>query len=256
MSSILVILTLFTSLTTAITLTTFQPISGFSTACDNAYNTPLDGCSASGFSTGDCSMACISFLDALTKVLNADCAGTNAFPNTLIAAFFNGQGTETLCPNVQSGGGSGSAESGTSAATTSIPAVLGHQGGEASAATYATYSFSAVPPTTSVASTTTSSSSTSHSSSASDTADIAATTTRTTFAQTTVTPEATQSINPSLSSSTSSSAKSKSTSNSSGNNGGGGTILDVGSNASCHNAKIEAWVLFLLAGSAGLLGFI
>lgn len=254
-SSIFALLTLFPSLITAITLTTIQPISGFSTTCDDAYNTPLSGCSASDFSSGDCSMDCISFLEALTKVLNADCTGTSAYPNTLIAAFFNGQGTETLCPNVLNGGGSGSRNSGGSAAATSVPAVLGHQGGEASVATYAKYSFSAVPPST--ATTTTSTSSTSSSATApSNTANSDATTTEIIFAKTTVVPEATPPINPNLSLSTSSSSTSTSTSKSSGNGGGAGTILDVGSDGSGHSVRIETWVLLLLAGSAGLLGLL
>jgi len=253
-SSIFGLLTLFPSLITAITLATFQPISGFSTTCDNAYNTPLSGCSASDFSSGDCSMDCISFLEALTKVLNADCTGTSAYPNTLIAAFFNGQGTETLCPNVLNGGGSGSRNSGGSAAATSVPAVLGHQG-EASVATYAKYSFSAVPPST--VTTTTSTSSTSSSATApSNTANSDATTTEIIFAKTTVVPEATPPINPNLSLSTSSSSTSTSTSKSSGNGGGAGTILDVGSDGSGHSVRIETWVLLLLAGSAGLLGLL
>ncbi|KAK4694792.1 hypothetical protein P7C71_g2850, partial [Lecanoromycetidae sp. Uapishka_2] len=252
-SSILAILILAPSLTAAITLSTFQPISGFSDTCNNAYNTPLNGCTASDFSTGDCSMSCISFLDALTKVLNADCTGTSAYPNTLIAAFFNSQGTQTLCPNVLSGDNSGSGNSGASSAATSVPAVLGHQGGEASVATYATLSFSAVPPTTSSDSTTSASSSSSSAVEASDTNGPAATTTKTTFAKTTVMPEATQPINPSLSLSTSTSSTSASTPKSSGNNGGGGTILDVGSNSARQNTRIGVWVLFLLTGSVGLL---
>lgn len=92
----------------AITLTQFQPISGFTDQCTKAYNTPLSACSTSDFqSGGSCSTGCISFLQQLTQVINTQCKGISAFPNTLIGLFFAHEGVSTLCPNsVGSSGGS------------------------------------------------------------------------------------------------------------------------------------------------------
>ena len=266
---IIALLTIIPSLinANAITLTTWQPISGFSTACDNAYNTPLNGCEPSDFASRDCSMTCIAFLDALTKVLNADCTGTSAYPDTLIAAFFDGKGTQTLCPNVLSGGGSGSGSgqsagsaATTSAAATSAAGILGHQGNEASAApSYTSYSSIAEKLifTTIVTPTHSATSVISSAASSSSTADSAATTTKVTFAETTVVPESTQPsstlTNPSA---TSTKSTSTPTSTSGSNGGGGGTILDVGSSSSSHSMRIESWVLPLLTGFAGLFGIL
>lgn len=86
----------------AISLADFQPINGFSDQCTQAYNTQLQGCSQSDFHNGGshCSTECIAYLTALTKILNQDCAGTSALPNTLMGLFFIQRGTATLCPNV------------------------------------------------------------------------------------------------------------------------------------------------------------
>lgn len=226
----------------AITLSSFQAIDGFSTACVNAYNTPLSGCTTSDFSSGQCSTTCITFLDSLTNVLNAVCQGSSAYPNTLVGAFFQGEGTATLCPNVigqESGGGKGSAPSGT-------------DGLQSSASPYIQ---STVKATTSTIITTRS-----ISASMSSTASVVATTTSQVIISATVitntppppsTTASSKSTSPTSTLSSSSSALTSSGSCDGGN--GGGTILDVGSSSACHNARIEAWVLFLLAGSAGLV---
>ncbi|KAL2048377.1 hypothetical protein N7G274_000288 [Stereocaulon virgatum] len=230
----------------AITLSSFQAIDGFSTACVNAYNTPLSGCTASDFSSGQCSTTCITFLDSLTNVLNAVCQGSSAYPNTLVGAFFQGEGTATLCPNVvgqESGGAKGSAPTGTEGLPSST----------------SSYTQSTVKAMTSTIIATRS-----VSASTSSTASVVATTTSVVIVSATVVPNApphllttasSKSTSPtSTPSSSSSSSSSALTSSGSGGGGnGGGTILDVGSSSACHNARIEAGVLSLLAGLAGLV---
>lgn len=83
----------------ALTLTNFQQISGFNTACTNAYNTPLTDCSTSDFAGQGCSAKCIGFLDDLTTTLLYACSGTSVYPNTLIGLFFHNEGVQTLCSN-------------------------------------------------------------------------------------------------------------------------------------------------------------
>ncbi|KAL2049405.1 hypothetical protein ABVK25_010309 [Lepraria finkii] len=224
----------------AITLSSFQPINGFSTACVNAYNTPLSGCTASDFSSGDCSTSCIEFLDSLTNVLNAECQGSSAYPDTLVGAFFQGEGTSTLCPNVK-GQGSGGGGRSVSSATDVLTALA------------SSYTHGTVQATTSTIIATKS-----ISDATSSTASAASTTTSQVILTAAVTPNPPSSLRSTITaqskSSTSRSSSSTSTSSSSGGGGnGGGTILDVGSSSASHNAKIEAWVLFLLAGSAGLV---
>ncbi|KAL9594748.1 MAG: hypothetical protein Q9219_006860 [cf. Caloplaca sp. 3 TL-2023] len=84
-----------------LSLSELQPIAGFSDACTAAYNTPLTPCTISDFYEGaTCSAQCIAFLEAMTKLLNDDCRGTTAFPNTLIGMFFQKTAVKRLCPNV------------------------------------------------------------------------------------------------------------------------------------------------------------
>lgn len=235
----------------AITLDQFQPIDGFSQACVNAYTTPLSGCTASEFRSRSCSITCIKFLDALTQILNSECGGTSAYPNTLIGAFLRNEGTSTLCQNVLGGSGGtnyastpvvGQASASTSSIYTSTPTT-----------TQSSYSSDTLPilsaaPSQSFMSTST----------PSTTASAAATTTQIAVVNTTVSPQS-----PSLPSSPSSTENlhtapsTASTSNDSKTKSGGGgadrgSPLDVGSSAASHNARIEAWVLGLMVGSAGL----
>ncbi|KAL8727228.1 MAG: hypothetical protein Q9166_006192 [cf. Caloplaca sp. 2 TL-2023] len=83
-------------------LTELQPIAGFSDACTQAYATPLTDCTTTDFYKGStCSPKCIAFLEAMTTLLNDECRGTTAFPNTLIGMFFGKTAVEQLCPGVE-----------------------------------------------------------------------------------------------------------------------------------------------------------
>lgn len=248
-----VCLLIATSISTisAVTLGQFQPIDGFSQACVNAYNTPLSGCAPSDFESGACSTTCIAFLEALTRVLNSECMGTSAYPNTLIGSFFKDQGTSTLCPNVL--GGSGGTNYGTTTVVARASASISGQSPSTSTTTATSYTSDTLPilsaaPSQSFISTSTTSASTS----------AAATTTEIAIVDTTVSPQPSSPQASSTSterlqtkiSTTSTSSNSKTTS--SGGGGDGGSPLDVGSSAASHNARIEAWALALMAGSAGL----
>lgn len=238
----------------AITLNQFQPIDGFSQACVNAYNTPLSGCTASDFKQGSCSTTCIAFLEALTQVLNANCGGTSAYPNTLIGSFFQNEGTSQLCPNIMSGNGG----SGGGVTTGFIGATTYALDPNPSTSTYTPLSFTtATLPLLSAAPTTSTSSTTPSSSSAS----AAATTTQIAIINTTVVPN-TPSASASSSSTGHSRTKASSTSSSSSStatsgkgDNSGGSPLDVGSSSSAsnYNTMIQVWILSLMVGSAGLL---
>ncbi|MCJ1238584.1 hypothetical protein MMC14_006574 [Varicellaria rhodocarpa] len=85
---------------TAVDLSQFQQINGFSPACTNAYNTPIPGCSPLDFASNrPCSNTCIAGLQTITSLLNSACAGTQADPSSLIGHFFQGTGVTALCPN-------------------------------------------------------------------------------------------------------------------------------------------------------------
>ncbi|MCJ1257877.1 hypothetical protein MMC24_005705 [Lignoscripta atroalba] len=85
----------------AIDLSDFQKIAGFSAACTNAYNTPINGCTASDFTSRQpCSTRCVRCLETITNVIISACEGTKADPTTLIGMFFTGEGVNALCPNV------------------------------------------------------------------------------------------------------------------------------------------------------------
>lgn len=157
-----------------------------------------------------------------------------------MGAFFQGEGTSTLCPNVK-GQGSGGGGRSVSSATDVLTALA------------SSYAHGTVQATTSTIIATKS-----ISDATSSTAGAASTTTSQVILTAAVTPNSPSSLRPTITAqskfSTSRSSSSTSTSSSSGGGGnGGGTILDVGSSSASHNAKIESWVLFLLAGSAGLV---
>lgn len=83
----------------SVTLSEFQQINGFSAQCTRAYNTPIPNCTPNDFVNDNaCSQACISGLEALTSLINTECAGTSTSPNTLIGLFFEGKGVQALCP--------------------------------------------------------------------------------------------------------------------------------------------------------------
>ena len=241
----------------ALTLSNFQQINGFSAACTNAYNTPLTDCINSDFTGRGCSTRCVGFLDSLTNTLEAECLGQSAYENTLIGLFLAGQGVQTLCSNVggssSSSGGNG-VQSAVGAASASIT----------STSTSSSTSSSSIPSYTT--STSTSSTPLAAASSSSTTiVPAAATSSTTTIVPTTVTPEPTSTSvavvgttvtpeSPSYTSTSTSHTKSStstsSTSTSTGGGNGGGTPLVIGSSAS-HDAAVSVWLLALLAGSAG-----
>ncbi|KAL8997456.1 MAG: hypothetical protein Q9188_006319 [Gyalolechia gomerana] len=82
-------------------LSDLQPIAGFSDVCTQAYDSPLTDCTISDFYVGaTCSPKCIAYLEAITKLLNDECRGITAFPDTLIGMFFQKTAIKKLCPNV------------------------------------------------------------------------------------------------------------------------------------------------------------
>ena len=238
----------------ALTLTTFQSINGFSDVCTNAYNTPLTDCSNSDFDGQGCSAKCIGFLDSLTTALGEACAGTTAYPNTLIGLFFRGEGVQTMCPNAVG-----------SPAASAVGYAYGQSGGQNGAngpVMQSTTEEASLPTTSTSTSSTTSSSTTTTSS----TPQVALTSSTTTVVPTTITPEPTTTsiavvgvtVTPeSLSDASTSSSHTKSSTSSPGtptstSNDNGGTPLDVGSSA-CHDAAVNIWLFALLAGSAGAI---
>lgn len=93
-----------------ITLSRFQPVSGFSQECTDTYNTPLSACTALDFANGQpCSKSCIDFLDNLTATIQKACQGTKVNRDTLMGKFFTFRGTKTICPNAQGSSGSDAA---------------------------------------------------------------------------------------------------------------------------------------------------
>ena len=236
----------------AITLSQLQPIEGFPQVCVNAYDTPLVGCTASDFEQGSCSTKCIAFLEAVTKLVNANCGGTSAYPGTLINSFFNNDGTSQLCPNVLIGPGNSNDDQsvGFVAATTFTL--------NANPTTPYTTPLSFTTITSSIvnsASTTSAPETTSTPSSAS----AAATTTQVAIINTTIAPDPptshlSTSSDHSHTKATTMSSSSRSTSTAGGRDNGGGTPLDVGTtSSSCHITAIQIRPICLLIGSVGLL---
>ncbi|KAL8992983.1 MAG: hypothetical protein Q9169_006685 [Polycauliona sp. 2 TL-2023] len=85
-----------------INLSDLQPISGFSDACTEAYNSPLTDCTLSDFYQGNaCSPSCVAFLEDRTQQLNDECEGITAFPDTLIGMFFKKTAVEQLCAGTE-----------------------------------------------------------------------------------------------------------------------------------------------------------
>lgn len=246
----------FVQAASTLTLSTFQPINGFDTACTNAYNTPLTDCSNSDFSGQGCSAKCIGFLDDLTKSLIEDCAGTSAYHTTLIGLFFANEGVQTLCSNAgesssSSGGGNGNRQSGGQDGAYGTQSAAG----EASASTTSTSTITSSTSTPQAAAATSPSSTPQAAATSSTTIDVATTvtpeptTTSVAVVGTTVTPESPSDASSSTSP-TKSSTSSSSTSTSTNSGNGGGTPLDTGSSA-CHGAAVSMWLFALLTGSAG-----
>ncbi|SLM34922.1 hypothetical protein LPUS_03893 [Lasallia pustulata] len=86
--------------TRAISLSQFQTIADFPDTCTQAYNSQINGCTASDFINGNpCSTGCMNGLQAITTLIDTACAGSQADPTTLIGMFFIGKGINALCPN-------------------------------------------------------------------------------------------------------------------------------------------------------------
>ncbi|KAL9067442.1 MAG: hypothetical protein Q9161_006874 [Pseudevernia consocians] len=268
----------------ALTLSTFQQINGFGTACTNAYNTPLTDCSSSDFAGQGCSAKCIGFLDSLTNSLIDACSGTSVYPNTLIGLFFHNEGVQTLCSNAggnpsSSDVGDGSGQSGgqDGAYSTGIQSAVGEASPSITSTSTSTTSSTPQAAATSLTTTKSTSStlqaaatSSTATKSTSSTLQAAATSLTTTIVpttviseptttsvavvETTVTPEPPSDASTSTSH-TQSSTSSSSTSTSTSNGNGGGTPLDIGSSA-CHHAGMSEWLFALLTGSAGLIWFL
>ena len=120
-----------------ITLSQRQQISGFSTACSNAYDTPLTKCSESDFEKGNCSLACVALLEEVSALINTECEGTKTYANTLIGLFFKQAGVAALCPNAKVSDGSSSSSGGNSASSSG--------GGQMTQTTAAIHTSSATP---------------------------------------------------------------------------------------------------------------
>ncbi|MCJ1375150.1 hypothetical protein MMC20_006384 [Loxospora ochrophaea] len=97
---VLATLTRASSSTDIITLSLFLPISGFSSECNNAYNTPLAGCTSSDFTKGaPCSANCIASIETVDQLVIMDCEGAATDPKTLIGQILRGNGIRAICPN-------------------------------------------------------------------------------------------------------------------------------------------------------------
>ncbi|KAL8712167.1 MAG: hypothetical protein Q9220_003601 [cf. Caloplaca sp. 1 TL-2023] len=220
-------------------LTELQPISGFSEACTQAYETPLSACTVADFYQGtSCSPQCVAFLEGMTRLINAECNGLTAYPSTLIGMFFQKTAVEKLCANTEvttvSAGGAGQGST-----PSSMTAGLSSQTTSASLSssptrTTATSSFNVVVKTT----TTSSSSKQLTTSSSQTTSTVASSTTSSglTFGGgSVVTPVQTGQVTASPSDSgTGQSSPTQSSQNAGGgggsggnNNGNGGTVLDA-----------------------------
>ncbi|KAI4143532.1 MAG: hypothetical protein LQ340_006967 [Diploschistes diacapsis] len=112
------------TLAQSLNLTDFQKITGFSSECTKAYNTPLPGCTTNDFAGNNpCSQTCVDGLESLTSLINAACAGISTSPSTLIGLFFAGRGVQALCPNAvqQSSSTAPQQISSAPAATSNVP---------------------------------------------------------------------------------------------------------------------------------------
>lgn len=94
-------------------LADIQQISGFGSACKNAYSTPFISCTSNDF-YGDqgCSSACAGSLAAQLANVDEACHGLTAFPDTLIGLIFSGKAYNTLCPGSSGSAGSSGGSAG------------------------------------------------------------------------------------------------------------------------------------------------
>ncbi|KAL8686095.1 MAG: hypothetical protein Q9218_007352, partial [Villophora microphyllina] len=236
-------------------LSQLQPIAGFSDMCTKAYNTPLTACTISDFYQGStCSPQCVDFLEKMTKLLNQECKGTTAFPNTLIGMFFQKTAVQKLCATVSivavppTGAGQGSEPSSGGSATMSSAA--SGASGQGSLIPFVGASATASSQSSSIATSTSSQTTTTTVSPSSQSSTTTSTASSTQTSVTLVTSTSSQrpgngvgsaSASPNtpspVSSSSNTQAKPTGPSQSNGgggggnNNGNGGTVLDAASAA-------------------------
>lgn len=97
----------------AYSLADVQQISGFGSACTNAYSTPFTICTSNDFNGNQgCSTACAASLAALLANVDEACNGHTAFPDTLIGQIFSGDAYDTLCPGSSGSAGSSGGSAG------------------------------------------------------------------------------------------------------------------------------------------------
>ena len=241
---------------TSLTLSLLQRISGFSSTCAQAYNTPLTYCTLSELTDHApgraCSLDCVEQLERVSVSINTQCKGTRAYPDTLIGMFFNQTGVTTLCPNVLSGGSGGNNEGQSSQSATSASASASEtvarttaQTTQTQASTTRQRSTQALASSTVVSisfssstAPTSSSVSTSETQAAEPTLNSAATLTQTQlseFGSNTATAAS------SLTSSSASASASSSQDRDGNRSGSGGTPFDI--SASSRNAARMSWVI-------------
>ncbi|KAL9027906.1 MAG: hypothetical protein Q9196_003642 [Gyalolechia fulgens] len=242
-------------------LSELQPIAGFPDACTQAYESPLTDCTISDFYVGStCSPQCIAYLEAFTTLLNDECRGITAFPNTLIGMFFQKTAIQKLCPNV--------------GVTTATPAGAGQgPSPEPSAASTESVAVSITPATPSqisiqVTSTTLEIETTTAASSTLSIPSTSSSATSVVLASNTAPSESAVDVGSASSSSPSTGAASTSGAepanptagsrrNSGGaqedNNGGGGTVLDAASSKADRGARAATWLLLISAGLTAVI---
>lgn len=91
-----------TSASQSISLSNFTPrIENLPQACQTAYTTTIDGCSATDFNkdTG-CSNGCVQGLVKISKLVTQQCGNVDVPETSIIGVFLLGKGIEALCPNI------------------------------------------------------------------------------------------------------------------------------------------------------------
>ena len=251
---------------TSVTLSQLQRISGFSSICAEAYNTPLTQCTLDELTSHApgraCSIECVEQLERVSVSINTQCKGTRAYPDTLIGMFFNQTAVTTLCPNVLSGGsgetnGAQSSQSTTASSASETVFRTTAQTSLTQASTTTQRSTQAIASTTVVsissssASPTSSSIVTSQTQVAEPTLNSAATLTQ---SQLSIAGSNTAKAASSLTSSSATSSASSSQDTDGNRSGSGGTPFDI--SASSRNVARMSWVSPTLMCLLGAVWFV
>ncbi|KAI9746894.1 MAG: hypothetical protein M4579_007565, partial [Chaenotheca gracillima] len=92
--------------TTAISLSSFQPISSTNPSCLKAYNAQIPTCVASDFTNGaPCTQKCITSLLKVQNIVEDACKGIAGPKDSLLGTVLTGKMVVTLCPNYKPDGG-------------------------------------------------------------------------------------------------------------------------------------------------------